>query len=116
MIRIIASFLILSFIFWILPLGFFIKPSQQKLACDGQRAICMCHAFVPKMNDKAMEAGLVIKSAPGPNNENPSSGGSYFISAKPVLALNLKFPSFFENQYFCYKNPFLAPLDNVPKF
>jgi hypothetical protein len=114
--RTLALFLALSFILWILPLGYFIKPSQQKIACDGQRAMCMCHAFIPKMTDKAMEAGLVIKSAPGTNHENPSGGSNYSVSAKPALALNLKFPSFFEDRYFCYKNPFLASLDYVPKF
>ena len=40
--KIIILIFIISFILWILPLGFFIKPSQEKFACDGQRAICMC--------------------------------------------------------------------------
>ena len=110
-----ALFLVLSFILWILPLGYFIKPSMQKLACDGQRAMCMCHAFIHKITDKAMEAGLAFKSVPASNKENPSSGNNYFVSARPAITLNLKFPSVFADQHFCYKNPHLVPLDTIPK-
>ena len=114
--RLLASFLVISFILWILPLGIFIKPSQQKLACDGQRAICMCHAFIPKSSDKAMEAGLVLKAGASTNKENSSGGGgNYFVSAKSTIVSRLQLASLFENEYLCYKSPFLAALEYVPK-
>ena len=110
-------FLAVSFILWVLPLGVFIKPSQEKLACDGQRAMCMCHALVPKHSDKAMEPGMALKAGPSANKENsPGSGGNLFVSARPPAALNLKPAFFFENQFLCYKNPFLSALEYVPKF
>ncbi len=106
----------LSFILWVLPLGFFINPSQEKLACDGQRALCMCRALVPKSSEKAMEAGINLKAGASANKENSSGGaGNYFISARPAIALNLLFASQFENQFLSYRNPSLAALEYVPK-
>jgi len=114
--KLLASFLLVSFILWVLPLGVFIKPSLQKLACDGQRAMCMCHAFIPKSVDKAMEPGMALKAGGAANKENSSGGGSnYFVSARPAVTLNLHLTSFFENQHLCYKSPFLAALEYVPK-
>ena len=114
--KLLSFFLMVSFILWILPLGVFIKPSQQKIACDGQRAICMCHAFVPKSMGKAMEPGIALKAGSSTSKENSSGGGgNYFVSAKPPVVLNLQLASIFENQHLCYKNPFLAALEYVPK-
>lgn len=98
-----------------MPLGVFIKPCQQKAVCDGQRAICMCHIMLPKA-DKVMDSGMALKSSSGAGHENSSGGGSnYFVSAKPLIALNIHRQFFFDDQYSAYKNPFLLPLDNVPK-
>jgi hypothetical protein len=113
--KLLPLFLAVSFILWVLPLGFFIKPSQQKLACDGQRAMCMCHALVFKSSDKAMEPGLALKAGSSPNKENSSGAGNYFVSAKPAVALNLQSASVFENQFLSYKSPYLAALEYVPK-
>jgi len=110
-----AVLIIVSFIFWILPLGVFIKPSLEKLACDGQRAMCMCHALVFKSSDKAMGPGMILKAAPSTNKENPSGSSNYFVSAKPIIMLKLHSASIFDNQIFYYKNPFLSPLETVPK-
>ena len=112
--RWLALFLLTSFILWILPLGCFIKPSQEKMACDGQRAMCMCSVMMGhKAVDKAM-AGISLKAA-SPSKENSSSAGNYFVQAKSIIALNLPSASLFENQSLAYKNPFLASLEYVPK-
>src|SRR5438552_3879880 len=108
-------FLTLSFILWILPLGIFIKPSHEKLACDGQRAVCMCHALIPKSSDKAMEPGIALKAGSSTNKENAPGAGSYFISLKTTAALNLPYASFFSNPHLCYKSPYLAAFEYVPK-
>jgi len=114
--QVLTSFLAFSFILWILPLGVFIKPCQEKLACDGQRAMCMCRIGVPKSPDKPMEAGISLKAGTSTAKENSSGGGAgYFVSAKPSVNLNLPFFSAFESQYLCYKNPNLPALENVPK-
>jgi hypothetical protein len=114
--RILISFLVIGFILWILPLGYFIKPSRQALACDGQRAVCMCRVMMPKSSDKAMESGLALKAGSSANKENSSGGGAnYFVSAKPAVNIHLRSASIFEDQYFSYNNPFLAAVDYVPK-
>ena len=116
--RLLILFLLISFTLWILPLGYFIKPSMQKLACDGQRAMCMCCCMFGhhKSVDKAMEAGIALKACSSSNKENSSGGSStYFVSVKPAVTLNLHAVSVFENQFLTYKNPFLASIDHVPK-
>ena len=30
------------FVVWLLPLGVFIAPSEEKIVCGGKRAICLC--------------------------------------------------------------------------
>jgi hypothetical protein len=113
--RLLASLLLLGFILWVLPLGYFIKPSQEKSICDGQRGLCMCHVFIPKSVEKALDHGFNWRSAPAPNKEN-NSAGNYFISGKLAIAAN---PSLFLNVHqfdFSYQNPYLAAFDPVPKF
>ncbi len=105
----------LLFFIWLLPLGIFIKPSQEKVACDGQRAICMCHAFIPKVSANAIEPGINLKAGTSSNKENPSAG-NYFVSAKLAVILNSNLTALFQNQFFPYKNPFLLSLEHVPKF
>jgi len=106
-------FLAVSFILWILPLGVFIKPSQEKIVCDGLRAMCMC-TMGHRSADKVMEPGISLKAA-SQSKENSSGGGNYFVSAKPVVIFNLRLASIVGNQFFLYKNPFLATLEYVPK-
>ena len=114
--KLLIFFLAVSFILWILPLGVFIKPSLQKLACDGQRAMCMCHVMMKAdSSDKAMEPAIALKAGTSTNKENSSGASNYFVSAKPAVILNLHSASFFENQFLSYKNPFLATLEYVPK-
>ena len=112
--RFLILFLALSFIIWILPLGYFIKPSQEKFVCDGQRAMCMCCMMGHKAADKPMEAGIALKAASSASKEG-SSSGNYFVSAKPTVILKLHLASVFDNQFLCYKNPFFASIDYVPK-
>jgi hypothetical protein len=115
--KILTSLILLGFILWILPLGYFIKPSMEKLACDGQRAMCMCRCMLGHRSvDRAMEAGVVLKTGSSSNKENSSGGSSnYFVSAKSAAVLNVHAVSVFENQFLTYKNPFLASIEYVPK-
>jgi hypothetical protein len=111
--KIFISILAFSFTLWIMPLGIFIKPSQQKLACDGQRAICMCHAFIPKA-DISIDSGVMLKAG-SPTNNASSSAGNYFVSTKPLLVLQARTGFLFESPHFCYKSPFIISLEHVPK-
>jgi hypothetical protein len=113
--KVLPLILLICFILWIAPLGFFIKPSQQKLACDGQRAFCMCHVMMTKSSDHAMETGIALKEGSSTNKENSSGGGNDFISSRPTVALTFPSTLFLINQHPCYISPFLASLEHVPK-
>jgi len=113
--KILTSMLVFSFILWVLPLGYFIKPSQEKAACNGERAICMCHAVIFKSVAKSMETGMSLKAGQAANKENSSGPGNSFISAKSILNLNSPSGFVFERQIFCYSNPFLNVIESVPK-
>jgi len=109
------SFVLISFILWILPLGYFIKPSQQQLACDGQRAMCMCHVMLPKSVDKVMP-GVSLKAGATQGKENSSGGtGNYFVNSKPNIVITLNLSSIFDLQFLSYKNPFPVSIECVPK-
>jgi hypothetical protein len=111
--RALATFLLLGFVLWILPLGFFIKPSQEKIACDGQRAICMCHVMI-KSHVLDLSSGLSLKAVSSVNKEN-SAAGAYYLSYKSTRVLHLKPISFFHPEAFSYQNPFFDLIDAVPK-
>jgi len=73
--RFLSSAVIILFFIWILPLGAFFKPSQAKIACDGQRAICLCPHLIAKHKAKDQGEKIVIVN-PGVQKEGSSSGGA----------------------------------------
>ena len=86
MFRPISILLAASIFLWVLPLGAFIQPSQEKMACGGNRAFHMCSCATD---------GAQAKKDPGPqkisftsasgmektNKADMSSGGNDFLSA-----------------------------------
>jgi len=116
--HILTALTLIVFMAWLLPLGIYIKPSQEKIACDGQRAICLCHVGLHKAANKPMEPGISLKGQTASSQKEEAHGGAaghYFVSAKVIVSQGLQVASAFENQYLCYKNPYLASLDHVPK-
>ncbi len=115
-IRLISSFLTATLFVWLLPLGIFIKPSQEKTACDGKRAFHMCSMMTPK-TDNASDSKVKISSA-GSFNENAkssSSGGNDFIAAGVLRGVPNVSQRWFEaNPSFFY--PLISfPSEHVPK-
>jgi len=109
--------IIVIFTLWLLPLGAFIKPAQEKIACGGQRAICLCSHAKAKVSGKAIESGVGLKVGNSSGKEKESSGGAghYLSRAAYMSAEALRLSSHFERQHLRYKNPFLASLEYVPK-
>ena len=104
-----------SFFIWILPWGVFIKPSQEKMACGGQRAICLCHIAPVQAPDKPLE-GVWFKGMTSTHKDHGGpGGGNYFLAGRSKADQGLRPASFFENWHFCYKSPYLASLEHVPK-
>lgn len=105
------------FFIWILPLGFFIKPSQEKIACDGQRAICLCSTTQAKVKSNAVE-GFGLKANSGTNKEANASGGGiahYYLDTHLLVQNLLKSFSLKDPELFAYRNPFLKSIEHIPK-
>jgi len=71
--RSVAIISLLIFVVWILPLGVFIKPSAEKLACAGQRAICMCQHLLVKAQEAQAGEVVFAQGAGSPDKETQSS-------------------------------------------
>jgi hypothetical protein len=108
----------LIFFTWLLPLGVFIKPAQEKMACGGQRAICLCHQTISKTTHQPMEQGASFRGAgSSPKQEASSSGGANHSYLAVLLrqVVTTQLAAVVEQQYLSYKNPYLATLEHVPK-
>ena len=116
--RAVSSFVVILFLTWILPLGYFIKPSQEKISCDGQRAICMCsHAKVAKAQSKPIE-GFGLKANSNGNKESNGSGGgagNYYLAAHLPFQNDSNLIVLNDSVFLAYRNPSLISIDHVPK-
>ncbi len=112
----VCTLTLLLFFIWILPLGFFIKPSQEKQVCGGQRAICLCHVATAKPQDRPLE-GVSLKGSTDHNaKRSPANGGiNYFTLAQSISLKGVILTSHVESNLLCYKSPYLVKLDHVPK-
>ena len=116
--RAVSSLLVIFFILWILPLGYFIKPSQEKIVCDGQRGMCMCSVhFAHKSPSNPLNGITSIN--PNANKEAPSSGGgagNYFESNLSVISVvhSSILPDF--HVEFIPSLQFISPIEHVPRF
>jgi len=113
--RFIVFLTALLFFIWILPLGVFIKPSQEKLACNGQRLICLC-SLKGKMRQKN-GGKILFQNASGPHKEEGSPGGAshYFVSAKNKDHANNRLFRYFDQQSFLYSFLINRSIEHVPK-
>ncbi|MCB9771606.1 MAG: hypothetical protein H6754_03565 [Candidatus Omnitrophica bacterium] len=73
-------FIVFAFVLWILPLGVFIKPIDEKKVCDGKRAICMCSHMV-KTKTGAAKKFLKVH-VPISEKDTSSSGSSNYLAAE----------------------------------
>ena len=115
--RAVSSLLVIFFILWILPLGYFIKPSQQKTFCDGQRGMCMCTMFMVKKAPSHSPNQISMPSG-GSNHESSSSGGASnsfeaFHNVFSVTHSNI-FPS--DVVLPIPSLMLISPIEHVPKF
>ncbi len=106
--------IIVVFLLWLIPMGIFITPSKEKMACGGQRAICMCSHAASMSSNSQKTTHRVYKAVPTPQKES-SSSGSYFLSAifrnDNPLVIKL---SFFIHENF-YNLAVYRSIDHVPK-
>ena len=112
----IASITLFLFFVWILPLGAFIKPSQEKTACDGQRAICMCsHLAAPKSSSAS--GRMIYKSSGGETQKEHSGGGSsnQFLLTQNRPQINKQASFYYHQQVPLYSLLLIQSIEHIPK-
>ncbi|MFA5117446.1 MAG: hypothetical protein WC695_01180 [Candidatus Omnitrophota bacterium] len=110
--------LIFLFFIWILPLGVFIKPSQEKLVCGGQRAICLCGSRPgqTKTAPTQQRGCLQIKVTTSEEDGVSGSGaGNYYLAANLSGGESLNAFTFEHSTNVPYLEPFLKSIEHVPK-
>lgn len=109
-------FIAAVFFLWVLPLGAFIKPAQEKTACDGQRAICLCTHQQAKTKSKPIE-GFGLKANNNGSKESNASGGAghYYLTAHLPVQNDLAMRILGDPIVFAYRNPFLKSIEHIPK-
>lgn len=115
----ISSLTLLLFFIWILPLGFFFKPSQQASACGGQRAVCLCSHTDTKSVKSAKASGFGFQqNGTSANKEAASSsggGGHYYLAFHQMTAKAALILEHRHDLLLSYRNPSLSATDHVPK-
>ncbi|MCA9408094.1 MAG: hypothetical protein KC733_05355, partial [Candidatus Omnitrophica bacterium] len=97
--RFLSIVILVLFFIWILPLGAFIKPNQEKKACHGRRAICLCSHLIAKQLAKM--ADKVLLKQGHSSTEKESSGSpenSFTITAMIKQPKHLNSFLFFHKQ------------------
>ena len=89
MLRYTTSVALICFLVWIIPLGAFISIDKERLACGGQRAICLCSTSLAG-HPSGGEGKIAMIKSPGLDKESGSSGspGHEFLSA--ILSFDIK--------------------------
>lgn len=116
--KFIASLTAILFIAWILPLGFFITPSKEKIACNGQRAICMCSHAMAKQSAKNVGVGkAAYKGSGAAQKEQNGPGGSshHFLAVQKKNQINRQISFYHREQSTFYSLLVVRPIEHVPK-
>lgn len=114
--RSVAILTVILFFVWIIPLGAFIKSSQERLTCGGKRAVCMCSSMKYEVKS-APVAGPGLKSNSNDGSQtNGSAGGAgqNFVIAHSSLRNVVKVSTLQDPLLFRYRNPFRGSIDHVP--
>jgi len=102
---------------WLMPLGAFIRPSQEKVACDGCRAFHMCFGLV-KIDPAGLTQKVSFTSASGfEKNHQPSSsgGGDDLLLTEPPHKILTKDSRFIFSTEIPHFFDFTLSLEPVPK-
>lgn len=116
--RLTSLLAVMLFFIWILPLGAFIKPSQEKFACGGQRAICLCSNTQSQAGSKPVETRNFQTNPANEEEPNvPSGSGTshYYSTTQSVFQVVLNVFVLDNSSLFVYNNPCLKSIEHVPK-
>lgn len=116
--RLFSFVTVVCFSAWLLPLGNFIKPSQEKTACGGDRAFHMCSMMAPAQIDDNSSAGKVsFTSASGveKTQKSPASAGNDLFAAASLARTPDLISKLSEARLIFPSKTFYFSIDPVPK-
>lgn len=111
-----SGIILIIFTAWVLPLGAFFKPEQEKTACNGERAICLCTHIAKKQAAK-MDGQQYFKYAGNTDKEKggSSSFGLEFIhTINNAHDFNLAKNTFYLISFLNTRQIFARPIEHVP--
>ena len=119
--RFFSFFVLICLFVWLLPLGAFIKPSQEKIACDGHRAFHMCCMMLGKVNpNPSSKISFTTASDFGHGAKSSAAGGDDFLPIKnkqyPSIASQRHYETSWLATYFHFQNPLDPPPKSSPLF
>lgn len=115
--KILLTLTAVLFFLWILPLGFVIKPAFEKIACDGQRALCMCSHLTMKQTG-ANPGKTCFQANTGAQQAEPKKSGgtgSFFLLAQTTAHVINKFCSHLQNTPTLYSFRLTPRIEHIPK-
>jgi hypothetical protein len=114
--KIIPLLAVCLFFIWLLPLGVFIKPSQEKIACGGQRAICLCSNAASNAK-KTPTGGYGLKTNSSNKESSASNGkaGHEYLVLNPFVVNNSAIRLDQDSMFVAYRNPYLKLIEHIPK-
>jgi hypothetical protein len=114
----VSLFLAIALFAWLMPLGAFIKKTEEKTACGGKRAFHMCSMMQESQPTQEGPSDGVVKftSASGSvEKSQPSgSGGNEFFSDVLSAALLERAGRFYEMRTLAPQLVIVRPFEHVP--
>lgn len=113
--RLFSLFLSVALSAWLLPLGAFIKPSQEKIACGGNRAMHMCSMNDPARVNTDTSDKVTFSSAGAERTQKPpASDDGLFLSAGNGLDAALDTASMGSDNHPFSFYLLIRPIDPIP--
>jgi len=103
------------FFVWILPLGAFIKPSDEKKACNGKRAICLCSHLFAKQTAKYAGKTLLKNASSAGESSNGVPSSHFYVNALLAIIKNSDAEHAMMERAMFYANPTQETASPVPK-
>ncbi len=85
--RLLTSVVTICVFAWLMPLGAFIKPSQEGVVCGGKRAFHMCCCLGKLSSAHSTKPGINSASGFNENAKSSTSGGEDFLPADSAAQL-----------------------------
>lgn len=109
----------MTVLLWLMPLGYFIKPSQEKTACDGQRPFHMCSMMKSSGSGIQFTGKLTVQPNAGDVKTAKSSSASgddfLLMTKKKLLLKSIAGLRVHQSDLLLFQSAVLRPIDHPPR-